>query len=366
MSLARNSCGGSARAHEERALASQRQTESVLTVAICTYNGANRITVAFDGLRKQLLGDISFEILVIDNGSNDDLKGVVAAQTGLPTLRLIREDRLGLSHARMAAVRACQTPFLAFVDDDNELTEGYLIIALGHLLNDQSIGAVGGRSIARYNGDLPDWFSHYQGSYAVGDQLPASGDATESPGYLWGAGLVLRTSILKDLYELGFRSLLSDRKGASLASGGDVEICRAIRMVGYKLYYDNHMVFYHDMFPARLTWSYLEGMYRAHGSTLVWLAVYDAAERPEPSGRILGAKGVWLRWFFAAFKNWVAQRKRWVAAGRPIEDSFERLWLLTQWQRLKTIITVRSEIDRNISEVRGANWRLKTVFGAQD
>ena len=53
---------------------------------------------------------------------------------------------------------------------------------------------------------------HSESTYLNGKSLP------------WGAGLVVRSKFTKTLYEeLNFKSILSDRKGNALSSGGDTE-----------------------------------------------------------------------------------------------------------------------------------------------
>ncbi|MEL7006117.1 MAG: hypothetical protein AAFN93_25830 [Bacteroidota bacterium] len=80
----------------------------------------------------------------------------------------------------------------------------------------------------------------------------------DSRGFLWGAGMALRRSVFLEILNLGVKSILTDRSGKDLSSGGDTEICYWLRLAGYRLWYDEHLVFGHLIRKERLTLTYLE------------------------------------------------------------------------------------------------------------
>jgi glycosyltransferase involved in cell wall biosynthesis len=91
---------------------------SDITVAICTFNGAQRITECLIALSQQ---SDDFSILVVDDGSTDGT--VATVRQALEQLDLICQvvelpENVGIWAARQAAVDACQTDIIAFIDDD--------------------------------------------------------------------------------------------------------------------------------------------------------------------------------------------------------------------------------------------------------
>src|SRR5262249_8494301 len=80
---------------------------------------AGRLARALAGLREQTLPRDRWELLIVDNASPD--QGIFAAVDlhWHSNARIVREERLGLTHARVAGIRAASGDALVFVDDDN-------------------------------------------------------------------------------------------------------------------------------------------------------------------------------------------------------------------------------------------------------
>ncbi|MDX2379937.1 MAG: glycosyltransferase family A protein [Acidimicrobiia bacterium] len=88
----------------------------LLSIVICTFNRAERL----GDLVGQLLADqdCNYEILVVDDGSTDDTKAVVAAFDD-PRVRYEYQVNGGLSVARNTGLRQARGELVAFVDDDD-------------------------------------------------------------------------------------------------------------------------------------------------------------------------------------------------------------------------------------------------------
>ncbi len=69
------------------------------------------------------------EVIVVDDGSPDDVAGAVAAM-GDPRIRLVRRDNGGLSAARNTGLAASTCPFLIFLDADDTLRPGAVAAGL--------------------------------------------------------------------------------------------------------------------------------------------------------------------------------------------------------------------------------------------
>ena len=253
---------------------------SGISVIICCHNSASRLPKTLEYLSKQELDKkFLWEIIIVDNASTDDTTRF-AEQEWLKQnnteagFSVVEELKPGLSNARKTGLLKANYEYIIFCDDDNWLDKNYLSLSFALLEEDRTIGVLGGRSQPASDFSLPYWFSTYQNLYAVGVQNLNSGDVSDRR-FIWGAGMILRKSVLIDLFNAGFISLLTDRKGNAVSSGGDSEICKWFLIAGYKLWYDESLHFKHYIPQNRLTKNYLNSLRQSFNESYGILRYYD-------------------------------------------------------------------------------------------
>jgi glycosyltransferase involved in cell wall biosynthesis len=199
------------------------------------------------------------EVIVVDNNSSDKTAELAlewAERRNVSYLRVISEKQQGLSFARRAGVSAAQYEVIIFCDDDKILCEEYATRACSLFMSNPRIGVIGGLGKELLEGQRPVWWPMFSKSYAVGPQGDESGPVKATRGYVYGAGMCVRKSLMMSLIGYNFEPLLKDRDGQELSSGGDVEICFLIQAMGYEIWYDEHLKFDHVIDQRRLTWEY--------------------------------------------------------------------------------------------------------------
>jgi glycosyltransferase involved in cell wall biosynthesis len=82
------------------------------------------------------------EVVVIDDGSPDDVAGVTARY---PSVRYIRQRNQGLSAARNTGIRATTSEFLVFLDSDDRLLPHAIERGVGHLTSRPDCAFAAGR-----------------------------------------------------------------------------------------------------------------------------------------------------------------------------------------------------------------------------
>ena len=87
----------------------------LVSVVIPTYNRANLISETIDSVISQTFAD--YEIIVVDDGSQDETQAVLAKYEG--SVRLITQKNQGTAEARNAGIRASKGEYLAFLDSDD-------------------------------------------------------------------------------------------------------------------------------------------------------------------------------------------------------------------------------------------------------
>ncbi|MCU1324685.1 MAG: glycosyl transferase family protein [Bryobacterales bacterium] len=241
----------------------------LLEIAICTHNNAALLEKTLETLARQKHSpEPKWSVLVVDNASTDGTPAVVdrfIAGGRIPALRRVREAEQGLVPARLRAVQETTAPWLAFVDDDCLLSDSWVENALSFIESHWSCGAFGG--IVRLDWEVPPppWVKRY--GYAFAEQEHGDSDALRE--WLVGAGLVLNRAALE---RSGWpsRQYLSDRKGALLLSGGDMEMVLRIRAAGYQLWYTPDCVIRHHIPARRTTLEYLLRINYGLGISQTW------------------------------------------------------------------------------------------------
>ncbi|HEX8854214.1 MAG TPA: glycosyltransferase family A protein [Thermoleophilaceae bacterium] len=124
------------------------------SVMIAAYQAAATIGEALDSVFAQT--EPPQEVIVVDDGSTDDLDGALAPYAG--RIRLIRQENAGVAAARNTALRAATGEFVVILDADDVFAPGRLE-ALGDLavarpdldiLTTDAYMTLGGRVVRRY------------------------------------------------------------------------------------------------------------------------------------------------------------------------------------------------------------------------
>jgi GT2 family glycosyltransferase len=104
-----------------------RALPALTTVVIPVHNGADSILRQLEAVEAQEY-DGAWEIVVVDNGSDDGTVEIVRAWTdGRANARLVRApDVRGAAHARNRGVAAAEGDFIAFCDADDAVTSRWL------------------------------------------------------------------------------------------------------------------------------------------------------------------------------------------------------------------------------------------------
>jgi len=330
-----------------------------VSIVICCHNSERRLPETLSHLiTQQVDRNVKWEVVVVDNASTDSTS--LIAESLWPgdapaPLKVIHERNLGLSYARYRGIQETRYEIVSFIDDDNWVCPEWVQIVSEIMCRKPDVGACGGRNDAVCETDPPWWFGNYGQNYAVGFQAEITGDITFSRGYLWGAGLNIRKSAWRHLESIGFKSLLVDRQGGTLSSGGDSEICFALRLAGWRLWYDERLKLQHYIPSDRLNWEYLRRLYRGFGASTVGLDPYkDMMLKPGSSLR-QRSRQTWL-WQVAGALKSLLRQSRGIWLGGGLNEGSPQI-LKMEWTRgrLIELLKKRNSYNENICAVR--EWK---------
>lgn len=98
-----------------------RPAEPDVSVVVATFNRARRLRALLDGLRAQSLAGDRFEVIVVDDASDDETQAVLADEIergGLPLQAPRLDENSGPAAARQRGWKAARAAMIAFTDDD--------------------------------------------------------------------------------------------------------------------------------------------------------------------------------------------------------------------------------------------------------
>lgn len=333
-----------------------------VSIVICCHNSAKLLPRTLAHLaNQQVASGLNYEVIVVDNASTDGTASI-AEQTWPKAhrapLRILTEPQLGLIYARRRGVDEAKHEIVSFIDDDNWICPDWVQLVAEVMSLHPEVGACGGCNEAVCETSPPEWFERHQASYAVGAQWRERGDITQTRGYLWGAGLSVRKTAWRQLIDSGFHSLLVGRQGKALSAGEDAELCFALRLAGWRLWYEPRLRLQHFIMKPRLEWQYLRRLNRGFGVASVGTDPYEIALNSSQEGIKEKLRRTWL-WRTSATLKFLLRRpiKLLLSFKFPLENDPEVLVLEKQWGRLIELLQKRRIYNLHVRDVCSARWR---------
>lgn len=213
-------------------------TQPFVSVIIPVFNDAERLKLCLTALEQQTYPRNRYEVIVVDNGSTEDIKSVVEP---FPQAIFAVEPRTGSYAARNKALTIANGEILAFTDADCIPTNSWIENGVTHLLSTPNCGLVAGRINLFFHDPLHPTAVELYDSVKIG--FPQQKFLEESN---YGATANVFT----------FRSVM-DAVGPfddTLKSSGDREWGQRVFAAGYQQVYADDACVSH---PARRTWNEL-------------------------------------------------------------------------------------------------------------
>jgi glycosyltransferase involved in cell wall biosynthesis len=229
-----------------------------VSVVIATRNRRALLAQTLEALARQTWASDRFEIVIADNGSTDDTRGVIeraASAPGAPSIRYLLVTTPGKSHAINAALREARGDLLALTDDD-VLPEPNWIERLAAALTETNADFAAGRILPRWESAPPAWMSSaLYGVLAVPDNGETRlniGGAREDVIPI-GANMAVRAAVVRHVG--GLRPDLGKLEG-TLRTGEDHEFFLRMLHAGYRGVYEPTALVHHWVPDERLERGY--------------------------------------------------------------------------------------------------------------
>jgi glycosyltransferase involved in cell wall biosynthesis len=229
-----------------------------LSIIISTYNNATSLMRTLASVVKQNADKNIWECVVVNNNSTDDTAERVVAfakEHSDVTIRLVDEPQQGLSHARNRGITESKGQFLAFIDDDETINEGFVSAYIDLFRNH---GAFVGSGVLKvcYDSARPKWMSHYTEKMIANPLDLGNEIITITRSVMPTGGNMAFNREVFNLYGNFDTSL--GRRGNELFGGEENDMFERIRDLGERIIYTPHAIAYHHIADKKLTAEYFD------------------------------------------------------------------------------------------------------------
>lgn len=225
-----------------------------ISVIICTYRNPLLLRECLISVLEQDIPSTQFEVLVVDNNSQDTTQAVVDDLCKQhPNMHYLLEHSQGLSFARNKGIRESSGEIVVFTDDDAIVEKNWITNLTKCFKLSNDIWAVGGKTLPLWRTTRPEWITD--------DMLVSLSirDYGEEPRYLeWPERIIgVNCAFRKYIFQkTGYFDEQLGRKGDTLYDQEDIEIQRIIHQLGKKIFYGPDAVAWHVITEHRTSIEY--------------------------------------------------------------------------------------------------------------
>jgi GT2 family glycosyltransferase len=232
-------------------------TSPALEVSVCTRDRPRLLSDLLGDLARQDAAPADWRLTVVDNGSRPLAPVVLAASRPVP-VRVLREERAGISRARNRAAEAAEGEWVAFLDDDVRVGPDFVSTLVRALRAAPEAGWYGGRVLPRWEGRRPPWARRrpqgLEGLVGWFDLGPGTRPLPAATGGPFGANFGLRRRAFRDVgpfdTDLGVGGRVASR-------GEETDWIRRAVARGLPGLYVGGALARHRVRPARFRWERL-------------------------------------------------------------------------------------------------------------
>jgi dolichol-phosphate mannosyltransferase len=214
------------------------QEPLLLSVVIPVYNEADNVLPLLAEIRATLAETGDYEVIFVDDCSDDDTAGRLAPELGIPasnsgsTVRVLRHaSRSGQSAAVRTGVRAARGVWIATLDGDGQNDPAFVPKLLAVLADNPRIGLVAGQRVGRKD----TGFKKFQSRIANGVRGAVLRDGTRDTGcglkafrrdlflslpYFDGLHRFLPALVRREGYEIGYVDVVDRQRGHGVSNYG--------------------------------------------------------------------------------------------------------------------------------------------------
>ena len=216
-----------------------------LSFIVCTRNRCGLLAKCVRSIAEQTKPESSPEIVVVDNGSNDDTRSRIREmQQEFPQLKYCYEPDPGLSHAKNRGIKEATAEWIFFVDDDATVCDGF-VQRLRNTISRFDFDCIGGRYLPVFNSSPPSWLPD---DYGLMELLAEEVSEVEK-GWLSGGVMGFRKDVVSVIGDFSRRLGM---RGKNIGYGEEILFQKKLRAGGFKIGFDPELIIHHVVHEYKL------------------------------------------------------------------------------------------------------------------
>ena len=243
----------------------------MISIIICTYNRDDKLRTALKSILNQEMPEqIAYEVVVVDNNSNDNTKEVAEEfrQSYPQIFHYVFEKRQGKPYALNTGINKAKGDILAFTDDD-AVIDSHWILSIKEAFDELECNCFGGRVVPTWPAEIPKWVVR-EGEYKNTGGVLVDHDKGESiKSYVekgmyapCGVNMFFRGEIFKKYGGFNEKLINATRP---LPMSEDTEFCFRLMKNREKILYFPKAIVYHPVYQNRLKKEYFRKWYFKSG-----------------------------------------------------------------------------------------------------
>jgi len=235
----------------------------VISLIIPTRNRADLLNGTLKSILNQNISFSEFEIIVVDNGSNDNTAEIINKyKNKLANLRKIFVSDPGLHNGRHAGVKAAKGNILVFADDDIEAFPTWLS-SINETFKNSEVVMVGGNNYPLFLQPPPFWLKQMWKKRTFGGHRFISelsicefnpNTKRISPSFIWGCNFSIRKNIL--LEAGGFHPDGMPKNLIKFRGDGETHVSKYVSDKNLKCMFNKGASIFHKVTAERMTIKY--------------------------------------------------------------------------------------------------------------
>lgn len=241
-----------------------KQSHPLVSIVMLNRNGKNNLEILMNSFHNRKFYD-NFEIICVDNASTDDSLAYLETWSNEFSIKIIRnQENMSFSAANNLGVQSANGEYLLFLNNDTEVTDGWLDELLIAMHTADNPGAIGAKLIYP---QIPNGTINEGKSYRIQHNGIAFKDNFREKGYFVqpynmgngdadvnsGTELIERACVTAAVL-LVSRAAFDEIGGYDekyIYGYEDVDICLKLGKAGYKNYYCPNCLVYHYEFGTQ-------------------------------------------------------------------------------------------------------------------